>query len=718
MPDRHGRTEPRNTDLTDPRRLVDGFASMKRTRAILLAASAAFAIAGAPGRTAADDVPVAPPVTTAPATTADPAAPASAPAAAPSVVGAPAPPSLTHAAETPPGHVAPPAARVADATPPERLADLSAWLDYKSRRHIAALPLEARLFHRRGVLLMETGNGEEGARMVRGAAELDPGYIAPQLSLAEWSLLREPSQSLLRYASVLELARQNFLLQLALLANTLYAIVQAIFLGLLATAFLVVLLRQGQVRHPWVEWLSRSIRRGSAEAWSWGLLVVPFAVGFGIALPTVLFLGLLWPVLKARERFLFVTLTAGLVAMPVLSSTLDRLTLPLDESRAPLYGVALAETEPASPERTARLVALAHQHPDNAYLQFAAGWASRRTGALEAAEEFYRRTLQLWPTDDRTLNDLGATLMMRGRTDEAFALFVKATQLNSGNAAAWFNQSQVSTQRFDYRTATDALSRASAINFEMVKSYQAQGTDDGALVLIEQWMSPARLWNAVAAGRSDATVHGALPPSWRRCIETRGWPFSIATLIVALVAIVGGARMQKNLPLRSCSNCGRTVCRRCSERRRELALCPACVEAEKRAESPDFARLLLHQVRRRRERVHDLVQTALATLVPGWGLVAFHRVFSPLVILIGVMALLGPLFGSVPPFAFEPRLALAPPGLPWQAQAASWIVLYAWSLLGFFRMLRRRKAQSAQAASPARGRSSQSSARALDEEAA
>src|SRR5262249_45037391 len=160
--------------------------------------------------------------------------------------------------------------------------------------------LEARLFHRRGVLLQETGNGAEGARMVRGAAELDPSYIAPHLSLAEWSLLREPSQALLRYATVLELARQNFLLQLALLANPLYGVGPAIFLGLLATALFLVLLRQEQLRHPWVEWLSQFIRRGSAEAWSWGLVAVPFAVGFGLALPAVLFLGLLWPVLKAR----------------------------------------------------------------------------------------------------------------------------------------------------------------------------------------------------------------------------------------------------------------------------------------------------------------------------------------------------------------------------------------------------------------------------------
>jgi len=662
-----------------------------------------------------------------PASRADDAAPS--PPPSPAVTAAPSPaPSTTldappKAAATPAGarSIDPPqrAARDAvDATPPTRLADLSAWLEYKSRRHIAALPLEARLFHRRGVLLMESGNGVEGARMVRGAAELDPGYIAPHLSLAEWSLLREPSQSLLRYANVLELARQNFLLQLALIANTLYAVVQAVFLGLLATGLLIVILRHEDLRHPWIEWLSRFVRRGSAEAWSWGLMAVPFFVGFGLSLPTVLFLGQLWPALKGRERFLFLLLVGGLIAVPLLTSALDRLTFPLDESRGPLYGVALAETEPASPERTARLVALAGQHADNPYLQFAAAWASRRTGGLEAAETFYRRTLQLWPADDRALSNLGATLMMRGRTDEALALFVKATDANPANAAAWFNQSQVYTQRFDYRAATDALSRASAINFEMVKSYQAQGTDDGALMLIEQWMSPARLWDAIAAGRSDATGHGALAPSWRRALETRGWSFSIATLVIAILGLFAGVRMQKALPIRTCSNCRRVVCRRCSERRREHALCPSCVEAEKRAESPDFARLLLLQVRRRRERIGDVVQTALATLLPGFGLLAFRRVFSPLLLLVSLMGLLGPFFGSVPPFAFEPRLALAPPGLPWQAQVASWILLFAWSLLGYFRLVRRRAAQAAAAAAPSRSRATQSSARSLSAEAA
>jgi len=642
-----------------------------------------------------------------------PAAPEAAPASVPAGISSASPPSATGSmsAEASVPAAPPRAVPVREAQAPANLSDLPAWLSYQSRRHIAALPLEARIFHRRGVLLRESGSPAEATRMVRGAAELDPGYIAPHLTLAEWSLLSEPSQALLRYATVLDLARQNFMLQLALVANTLYACVQAVFLGLVATALLILLTRQEHLRHGWSEWLTRFVSRRSAAVWSWGLLVLPFAIGFGLVLPSLLLLGLLWPQLRARERFVFVSLTLAVVALPLLSRTLDRLTLPLDASRAPLHGVALAETEPLSIERGEVLAKLARERSDNPYLQFAAGWAARRTGDLNQAETFYARALQLWPADDRTLNNLGCALMMLGRPDEALERFAEATRLEPANAAAWFNQAQVHTQRFDYRAATDALSRASALDFDLVKTTQGQAPADGALPLIEQWMAPRRLWGAVASGRTEGNGLGALPPVWRMSLETRGWPVSVAAVLVAALGLVIGLRMHRALPLRACSNCDRVVCRRCAERRRELALCPACVEAEKRAESPDFARLLLLQVRRRHERGRHLLRTALATLVPGLGLLFLRRVFSPLVILIAAMGLLAPLFGSVQPFAFEPRLALAPPGLPWQLQAAGWIVLYAWSLLGYFRVLSKRQEQDARLAAPTRSRATQATSR-------
>jgi hypothetical protein len=44
----------------------------------------------------------------------------------------------------------------------------------------------------------------------------------------------------------------------------------------------------------------------------------------------IVFLGLLWPVLRGRERAIFVLLAAGFVSIAVDASLLDRLATPLD----------------------------------------------------------------------------------------------------------------------------------------------------------------------------------------------------------------------------------------------------------------------------------------------------------------------------------------------------------------------------------------------------
>ncbi len=710
MPARQGRTLQAlsaRTGAAGPREA----AKRRRTApgAVLLLVALAAAASGAPAHGAPAPSDSASSATTA-ASTSNPAAARPAPATGPAAA-APAPstaaPSAPPAAKPAPSP--PAAAEARDHVP--ALTDLEGWLEYRARNHIAALPLEARLFYRRGVLARESGNPDEAARLVRGAAELDPTYVEPHLTLAAWSVLRDPSQTLMQYGTVLELARQNFLLQLALAANAIYFVLQAIFLGLLATGMLIVLLRHAELRHPWREQLAQIVSPLSAAAWSWAFMLLPFCLGVGPALPTVLMLALLWPVLRGRERLVFLVLVASLAALPWLTSALDRLTLPLDEARGPLYGVAMVETEPGDAGRAAELRGLSDAHPGNPFVSFAAAWTSRRSGDLGAAEAYFRRTLRLWPEDDRALNDLGNVLMMQGRADEALDLYQRATKSNPANAAAWFNQSEVYTQRYDFRGATEALSHASALNFDLVKTTQAQATEDGMLPLVDQWIAPARFWVALSAGGALAAGHGALPPGWRERLETRGWVFSAVLVGLVVLGLWAGLATRRALPLRTCSNCGTVVCRRCAERRRELALCPACAAVEKRAESPDFARVLLQQHRRRGQRLRTLVRTALAALVPGLGLLALRRAFTPLLLLTAVAALVGGRLGAPTPFAFEPRVAVTGGELTWPVQLGAWILIYAWSLLGYFRMAARARSQASQLAAPTRSRSVQATAR-------
>jgi hypothetical protein len=587
---------------------------------------------------------------------------------------------------------------------PQDLNDLPAWLEYRARNHLASLPLEARLFYRRGLMLAESGDRDGAVRLVRGAAELDPAFIAPHLTLASWLLLREPSQALLQYASVIDLGRQNFLLQNALLGNALTLAFQSFFLALLAAGLILLGLRNRELRHALAERLARFASPATARWWVWAILALPFIAGFGLALPTVFFLGLLWPSLKVGERAVFAGLLAILMAAPWAVGSLDRLGLPLREGQSPFHAVPLVATESPSSDRQQELAGLARRNPDNPFLQFAAAWTSRRNGDLPAAEAGYRRTLILWHDDDRVLNNLGNVLAMQGRTDEALEAYRRAGAVNPANAEAAFNASQIYTQRFDYRAATEALSRAAALNFDLVKNYQSLASDDGVLPLADQWIAPRSFWTALSGVQGEASGRGAPPPAWRSAIEASGWGFSGAAFLLALLALVVGARTHRAVPLRTCNNCGAIICRRCACRRRETAVCADCAAVEARAETPDFGRVLLLQHRSQLRRSRRRLRTALALLIPGYGLLSFRRVVPAVLLLTVSAALVTVAAGSGAPFSFETRLAVPAPGIPFALQAGTWVVIYALSILGYFGSVVRADAAEAALAAPVRSR--------------
>src|SRR5437867_3263742 len=156
------------------------------------------------------------------------------------------------------------------------------------------------------------------------------------------------------------------------------------------------------------------------------------------------------------------------------------------------------------------------------------------------------------------------------------------------------------------------------------------------------------------------------------------------------------------MSLRHCSNCGQPVCRRCAQRRREIVLCPECVAVEAQAESPDFARALLGQHRLRIERRRRSVRTALATLLPGYGLLSLRRVFRPLALIMTAIWLALPWFGFRVPFVWEPRATASGLGSG-VATLVLWGLVYACSFVGY--LARARRSPDTAVVLPARARS-------------
>ena len=275
-----------------------------------------------------------------------------------------------------------------------------------------------------------------------------------------------------------------------------------------------------------------------------------------------------------------------------------------------------------------------------------------------------------------------------------------------------FNISQMLTQRYDYQAANEALSRASAINFELVKNYQSQATNDGLLVLVDQWLSPKVLWAALRAAPLTTSLSGSMPVALRSHMETSGWGFSVLALLIAGLGVTAGIVQQKRLPLRTCSNCGSVVCRRCAERRREHALCPNCAVTEAQAGTQEFSRVLLMRYRQNHLKRQHLSRTALAALIPGYGLLAHRRVFTAIVLLGSTWLLARLWFAEAPPFAIEPRLTLAGQEVPVAGIVAMFLLVYSISLARYFHLSAREHEREAALAAAGRGRITQSTRRA------
>jgi Tfp pilus assembly protein PilF len=594
---------------------------------------------------------------------------------------------------------------------PRDLRHVQEWVDFRAARHLAALPAESRLFYRRGLMARQAGQLDSAVLDVRGACELDPTFVEPHLTLASWALLRDPSQALLQYATVVDLLRQNFTLQMNLVANAAILLLEALFFGMLAAGAIVVWLRRRELTHAWQEDLGRFASARGARLWAPALVVLPYFAGFGLSLPTLFFLGYLWPHLRLRERSLFAMLLVTVVAMPYILRNVERLSLPLHENSEPYFTVPTIESEPYDRGREAHFQHLARDHEDNPILQFGLAWTARRGGHLGVAEKAYRRALELWPDDGRVLNNLGNVLAMAGREQEALECFEKAIAVRPNGAAALFNASQLYTQRFEYDKATERLSKASAINFELVKSYQSQGTSDGLLPLVDEWLSPAVFWKALLQAPLPKDLTGSLPIPLRRHIESSGWGFSAIALLLAVLGLAYGLAQQRTLPLRACGNCGTIVCRRCAERRREHALCPACVVVEGEAAGGDFSRLMLTRHRFGRMRRLHLFRMAAATLIPGYGLLAHRHVFTAIGLLSTTYLLVRAWLGTPPPYAIQSRLALSTQEVPAVVLLAVFAMVLASSILGYMNLAARERAQEAALAAAQRGRVTQSTRR-------
>lgn len=592
--------------------------------------------------------------------------------------------------------------------PPANFDDVAGWVHYRSAIRAAALPLQARVLFRRGLVAHETGNLPQALRLVRGAAQLDPTFLAARWSLFTWQVFRDPTQAGVEASEMVELVRRDFVTQWSLASNALALLVQTWVLALLTVGLLVLLAHQDELRHAWYERLARWSPGPSSIAGSWVLLAAPFVL-LGLALPTVAFLMMLWPFFQLRERIAAVLLTLTLATMPYASGVFDRLAIPMRAEDQPIAALIPLQDDPRSESLRGNLETVARRASDNPYAQFGLGWTDQHAGNWTDAEVAYRRVLTKWPDDDHALDNLGSVLAHQGRRDEAVKSFEQATAKNPKNAIAFFNLAQAHTQGYEFEAASQAMATASKLDFDAVRDYKDQPARAGGLDPVPDWLSPRRQWGALLTLGPLGGEH--LPAAWRAFPEVTSRRYATFVMVAALIGLVLGWLLQRGLPLHRCRNCNRVVCRRCSERRRAQNLCRPCSRVAGGAASPDFARILLARQKQRSTRVVNALRSALGWIIPGAGLVLLGRLGRTFMLQLVLMGTLSVLAMSRWPYAGRPRVGWDGGTLPWAGLAAVvlvYLVSLVWTSAELRRVARANSAERVLRPRPERGAAGES----------
>src|SRR5262245_18637155 len=102
------------------------------------------------------------------------------------------------------------------------------------------------------------------------------------------------------------------------------------------------------------------------------------------------------------------------------------------------------------------------------------------------------------------------------------------------------------------------------------------------------------------------------------------------------------------------------------------------------------------------------MRTVLAALIPGYGLLAFHRVFRATLLITGTALLTAQWLGVAAPLTYQAAPGRGESGVPSILPLVAWTLIYANSLLGYFSQAARAAAQAAALASPVRSRPTRS----------
>ena len=108
------------------------------------------------------------------------------------------------------------------------------------------------------------------------------------------------------------------------------------------------------------------------------------------------------------------------------------------------------------------------QSPDEPNALHMMGVIARKQNQLDAAEKYFRRSLNAEQRQPQVLNNLANLIRGMGRVEEAIGLYEKAVRMEPRFADGWFNLGLTYQGRAEHPAAIDALKKVSSVQTRLL----------------------------------------------------------------------------------------------------------------------------------------------------------------------------------------------------------------------------------------------------------
>lgn len=374
--------------------------------------------------------------------------------------------------------------------------ELDQFYQLKLDRGIRNLPILSFLLIRESEQARGKGDADQAVRMAITSTKFSPDLPQPYFELARALWHQNPFHLHKILPEVLKgemVQFQYYSSSLKLFYNMFYILSNAILMTFIIFGIVVMIKYFPLYFYDIRKNMTQEISRLLIDSLKIFILFIPFFFRLDMLWALFFWSVLLWGYVSKREKQFVLVFLIVLVYLPFflrasssfLDGTPSDIILEMNQTNHENWGRATEE----------KLRVWLATHPDDPEVLFSLGLVEKRQGHYPAAEEFYRRAIQLDPKFSEAFSNLGNVYLAQKQTSLAIASYQQATDLNPNQGAYYYNLYRAYSQETFLSGKTDkAFQKARQLDPQLIDYYSMIDSPNLNRLVIDEGLTSKKLW--------------------------------------------------------------------------------------------------------------------------------------------------------------------------------------------------------------------------------